>query len=605
MSLSLSLGCSLQQNLQLTQKLVISMPQIQWSLLQAYCNGHIGPPPFVPPTFEEEVFTPRLKLEPRTIEGFEALDHVERMKRVDQANAVFHFAYTRGYDSYDGKDKHYFKIPLLRDFSITRGPEGLDGIKIRITRAEYERAQAILEAVGEMERIARAVPYFGLYRSVTKHLKKKYGVGLKDVVLVSVDRGGRLPCIILQHALGLPNMETLKVDQGSRQLDEDKLRAFERLGTLRGRHVLFVDSTVDSGRQIRALERHFEDPAWQDRLGFRSWSVVGSNEDGQSLDHHHNVNWGVDPDSTFEDNPELMGIDYGSSHTKVVEKPTPASKAIRRCLLSVPAGLIYTASDIDDQIESQRREWNKRQKARRAKHRHEVSTAKAEHQKELKAYKKEQARAKLYDKVERECNRITGTQTWSRLSDRTPTVSFAGLPSQIPNGTKHQHRNILVVGHGRQCDLPESAVALVTDSLGPYHSFFAGTPKGNPGKVLETALSRLAQPEVRLYQPGYQEGRVNDSFGGVPVHFAGPNKEEMREKMVRDSHFMLVLGGGRGTLREILLALHLGKPIYLVRGWGPIPAYLERGVRYTKLSHLHFCDDLAEAVQAIMATTQM
>ena len=97
----------------------------------------------------------------------------------------------------------------------------------------------------------------GLYKTVITYLEKNYNVGLGAVVLVSIDRGGRIPCLVLQHALGLPSMESLKVDQGSGRLDEDKLREFEHKGVLRGKHVLFVDSTVDSGRQIRVLERYF------------------------------------------------------------------------------------------------------------------------------------------------------------------------------------------------------------------------------------------------------------------------------------------------------------------------------------------------------------
>lgn len=601
----MQMGMSLRLNQQLTQRLVIAMPQIQWSLVQAYRSGQVGPPPFVPPTFDEEIFEPRLKLERQTIADFETFDHVRRMQLVDEANAMFRFAYTRGRDRND-EEKGYFKIPLRRDRNIMEDPERVNKIKVRISRAEYEQATALLRAVGEMERIARAIPYFGLYKFVTAHLEKDHNVGLDAVVLVSIDRGGRIPCLVLQHALGLTSMDSLKVDQGGGQLDEDKLRTFERKGVLRDKHVLFVDSTVDSGRQIRVLERYFENDSWKSKLGHRSWSIVGSNEYAQNLSHHRNINWGVDPDSTFEDDPDLMGVDYASgSHAKVVERPSEASKAIRECLFAVPAGVVYNAGDINEQIASQRQEWQKRQKTRRTKHKADVVTAKAEHQKEVETYQKERAEQKLYNEVEREWSRITATKQWQNAVAQAQTVSFESLPETIPNGTPHNLHNILVIGNGRQVDAPQKVVELIVDTLGPYHSFFAGTPSGNPGAILKTVLQRVTKPGVRLYQPGYQQGRADDSFGGVPVVFAGQEKEEMREQMVKDSHIALALGGAEGTLREVLLALKFGKTTVLVKGWGPIPSYLLASKKYTKLPHFKACNDIVEAMQTILDATKV
>lgn len=603
MGMGMSMGLRLSQKLM--HKILVMMPSIQWSLVNAYKNGQAGPPPFVPPTFEEEIFEPRLKLERRAIVDFDTFDHVRQMQLVDEANEIFRFAYTRGRDDND-KEKGYFKIPLRRDRNIMEREDGIDEIKRRISRAEYVLATAMLSAVGEMERIARAVPYHGLYKSVTNHLQKQFGVGLDKVVLVSIDRGGRIPCLLLQTALGLPSMETLKVDQGGGRLDEDMLRHFEEQGTLRNKHVLFVDSTVDSGRQIRVLERYFDDASWKTKLAHMSWSIVGSNEDAENLSHHHNVNWGVDPDTTFEDNPELMGVDYArGDYTKVVEVPSEASGAIRKCLLSVPAGVIYDADDIAEQINSQFQQWHKHQAERKAKHKVSVATARTEHDQEVETYRKEKAEQKVRDEVEREWSHITNTKRWKDAVAQASTISFEHLPTSIPNGVAHNLHNILVIGNGKQVDLSTEASELIADTLGPYHSFFAGTPDGNPGTVLKTVLKRIAKPEVRLYQPGYREGKTDDSFGGVPVVFRGQEKTEMREQMVQDSHIALVLGGAEGTLRETLLALKLGKPSVMVNGWGPIPTYLLRSKKYTKLPHLKVCNDIAEAMQTIMDMTKM
>jgi len=579
------------------QHLVMAMPTTQWSLVLAHRNGHIGPPPFVPPTFEEETFEPRLKLERRMIAGFETLDHVSQMRQVDKANKVFRFAYTRGRDG-NGKEKGYFKIPLLRDLIIMNDPNKIDGIKVSISRAEYERSTALLNAVGEMERIARAIPYFGLYKSVTAHLKKDFNVELDDVVLVSVDRGGRIPCLVLQHALGLSSMQSLKVDQGGSQLDRDMMYYFGRRGIFQNKHVLFVDSTVDSGRQLCVLERYFDDEAWKSRLGHRSWSLVGSNEYADDFHHHHNVNWGVDPDHTFEDNPDLMGVDYvPGSRTKVVECPSEAFKAIRACLLSVPAGVIYDAADIDAQIKSQREKWQQHQSLRRAKHEADVAIAETKYDEEVETFKRESAEQTLCDEAACEWSRIVGTKKWLRAVTQERAVLLEPLTQAILDDAPHTSHNILVVGNGKRAYVSQEQSDIIAETLGQHHALFAGTPKGNPGAVLAAAFKHAAKPEVRLYQPIC----TGDSwFGELPVVYKGQDKNEMREQMVKDSDIVLALGGTEGALREVLLALKFGKPTVLVKGWGPIPDYLLGSKRYNKLVHLHICSNLAEALRTIL-----
>jgi hypoxanthine phosphoribosyltransferase len=600
MGMSMSMGHYLRQEQRLEQKIVVSMTNIDWSLVNAYRKGSFGPPPYVEPTFGEEVFTPHLKLEHRRIENFETLGHETRMRLVDEANAMFRFDYVRGRDEYDsGKEKYYFKIPLLRDFNLSRD---IDKIKIRIARAEYERTTALLKAVGEMERIARAIPYYGLYQSVTAHLRKQHNVGLDEAVLVAIDRGGRIPCLVLMHALGHTTMQTLKVDQGGGRLDEDRLKEFVAQRTLQDKHALLVDSTVDSGRQIGVLEQYFEQPSWRSRLQHRSWSVVGSNDWGKSLEHHHNVNWGVDPDRTFEDDPALMGIDYAQgSHTKVVECPSEASEAIRKCLLAVPAGYIYAPLNIEEQVKQQYTQWRERQKQRRKKHRATVSTGRAEHRKEATDYRKQQAEQKAHDDFERLLARITAAKRWQTLKTRHKGLPTETLPAVAANGTAHALHNVLVVGSGK-LDLPAASAQFVADKLGPHCSFFAGTPDGNPGAVLKATLqsSRVPQPEVRLYQPQHMQQRGDATFGGVPVVFVGPDKEDMRRQMITDAHVVLALGGAEGTLREVLLSIRLGKPTILIEGYGPVAAYVLGTPRWRRQGNVKRCTGLVEAVQTIL-----
>ncbi len=604
MSMGMSMGMSMSmRQTQSMQCIQVSMPSVQWSLLQAYQTYGAAPPSYIEPTFEEGEFRPGLKLELQRIADFESLGHVERMKRVDAANKLFRFAYTRGKDYDSGQDKYYYKIPLLRDLNVMNDPNGIDRIKIKISRAEYERACAILRAVGELERIARAIPYHELYQSVVKHLRCDFKTCIDNIVLVSVDRGGRIPCIILQRALNLESMYSLKVDQGGRGLDEDRLCKFATNGTLAGKHVLFVDSTVDSGRQVRALTPYFESGDWKRKLAHESWSVIGSNEYGQNLDHHQNINWGVDPDQTFEDDPKLMGIDYApGDHTKVVECPSETSQAIRKCLLAVPDGYVYSAADLGEQLDAQLKKWRQRQKERRAEHRKQVKEKKAAHQQEVTEYCRKKDAVDEAEQVERELERITSSERWKQLKATHQTLPVEVLPEAIQNGHQaHDLHNVLIVGSGRQ-DLPEATARFVADNLGAHCSLFAGTDDGNPGAVLKAVLNseKVLQPKVRLYQPEYVRHQSTGTFGNAPVVFVGLEKKDMRRQMISDSHVVLALGGAEGTLREVLMSLHMGKPTVIVEGYGPVAAYVLSNKRLRKQENLKACYGVAQAVQTIL-----
>jgi len=587
---------SLGQKQAQAQRLQISMPYTQWSLVRAFRNSYAGPQP--PPMPDENLFEATLDLKQELIPGFENFDHEEKMRLIDKANKVFRFVYTRGLD-WHGQEKYYFKIPLLRDINIARN--GIDKIKIRITRAEYEQAVAIIRTVGELERIARAVPYHGLYETVVTHLKKDHDVDLNQTVLVSVDRGGRIPCLILQHALGLTSMETLKVDQGHGQLDVRRLTDFAANNTFRDKHVLFVDSTVDSGRQIKVLANFFDDPWWQEKLGHRSWSLVGSNEYGNNLAHHHNINWGVDPDSTFEDNPELMGIDYApNSLNRVVECPSITSEAIKKCLLAVPAGLIYNTADVAEQVERQYREWKKARAERKAQARRERRQA----DKERKEHWTEQSLI------------ITAIRQWSErysmndqedLLKKRLNLPPAALPTIITDEKSPNSSNILIIGTGGGwVDIPEEVADFLISGLSHFGSLSLGTVQGNPGRILERLIQTNAKIKVRLYrsigQQSWKDYFHNDTDRSII--FAGETKTETREQMIKDAKIVLVLGGSRGTMEETLLALKLQKPTVLIKDWGAIPGYLLKIKRYRTLPHLKVCENIVEALQTVLEITK-
>lgn len=558
------IGLSCIQSLALTQECIcISRPNENWSLLNAFDHADNDRCPEIP-----------IKIRKVKLDTFGAVSYEELMKRIDEYNHVFRYDYVKGPKKGPGKGYYYFKIPLLRDRNVD-----VNDIKMFISQDNYERAKAILDNVGAMDRIARAIPYYKLLTVIRKHLWKKYRVSLSDVVLVGIDRGGRLPAIILSRALDVSDIHFLKLDQGCGELDEKRLNGFRTQGLFRDKHVLFVDSTVDSGRQIDVLRRYFDDSEWQRGLGFLSWSVVGSNENGECLDKHLNIDWGVNPDETFEDDPRLMGVDYApGSQTSVIEVPSEASEKIREALLSVPDGLVYEFPDVDKRV--------------------------TEHLQRKKEVEKKEL---LYSTVSTALRRITDTRAWQKAALQSPTVSFDSLPMSLPNGDSHAKKNILIIGSGKNADMSDNASSLISKTLGSYHSILVGTLKGNPGKVLRSAIDQSERPEIHLYQPSYREDEVGKTIGGTPVTFVGPKKQHMRVKMVEDADIVLVLGGGEGTLRETLLALRLQKPVVLIRGWGAVPAYLltSKSPRYSQSPHIIACDGVVEAVQSIMNMTRV
>jgi hypoxanthine phosphoribosyltransferase len=540
---------------------ITTLPPQNWSLVNAFeqdaANGFNFP----------------LNAKRGKLEGLESLDHEEQMRRIDEENSLFRFAYVRGTNSETGNESGYFKVPLLRNRNVE-----INDIKKRITKAEYERATAVLACVGSMERIAHAIPYHGLLVTVRDHLRATYNVGLEETVVVAVDRGGRLPAIILAKALNHSQVLTLKVDQGGGRLDEDRLDEFEANGSLQGKHVLFVDSTVDSGRQIDVLRTYFDNPPNKTTLGFKSWSIVGSNEDGECLYNHLDINWGVDPDQTFEDNPLLMGIDYApGNYSKVVEKPSETSEKIRQVILDVPAGFAYDLANIDEQLVEYKKKL-------------------AEHEKEVAAVEK---RNTLLETANHEIDRALRSDVWVKAARATNTHAIGDLALLKDEQTTTLTPTLLIVGNGKTVELTDEVAEAIVVRLGKKYRFTAGTPSGNPGIVLKRAAERYPQG-IALYQPDFMKGETDDSFCGTPVVFVEGGKGEMRKRMINDATAVLALGGNEGTLHEVILALHLDKPVFMVKGWGPIPATLANGYKYRRrMPHMRITKSLVEAVQLI------
>jgi hypoxanthine phosphoribosyltransferase len=583
---TLGLGFSLCLDQRLEMRMAFSLPSIQWSLVRAFRDGAFDPP--MPPTERSKIFEPFLRLERRQLQNFMQYDHTTRMQRVEDANTVFRFAYSVGRKGERGK-KRYFKIPLQRDWN-----QDTESLAIAISLEEYMRCSAMLRSVSEAERIVRAIPYATLLTTTLSHIAP-FDADRRDTVVVAVDRGGRIPGYILALALGIPEGPSLKVDQGSDGLDQERLAQFARERTFAGKHILFVDSTVDSGRQHQALSRVFDTQDARDRLNYRSWSLIGSNEYGEEVAPNHcNVNWGVDPDETFEDDPELMGVDYapGSDRTKTVECPTDISRAIRALIATVPQGLVWEPiKPIDAQIASQRSLWNESAPPKR------------------KQKRKRSQRASIDIDVMTRVQRITRTRKWHQMHDVLPKHVATNPPLHRvriyePPGARHsasvKKMRVLLIGHSRQTISHADTESLVRH-LAPHVILATGTTDGNPGAVLHEALRHPDVDRLSLECYHTKDDQKDKPSLSIITHIAaGQTVADKRWNMIKEADAILALGGSAGTLNEALIAILTDKPLFLIKGFGAIAATIHAQRSLRDRSNLHTYASIPEATDAIL-----
>src|SRR3990167_5118617 len=110
----MSMSLSFRMGMQMSMKMKLTLPSINWSLLDAY---------------KEEGDEPlRFRKTRLDVSGLPLED---RLAAVDRANEIFRFAYTQA-ENDAGKPGRYYKVPLLRNFNID-----IEDINIPISKPEY------------------------------------------------------------------------------------------------------------------------------------------------------------------------------------------------------------------------------------------------------------------------------------------------------------------------------------------------------------------------------------------------------------------------------------------------------------------------------------
>lgn len=542
---AMGFGMQLTMGYRLEIKIALPMPPTHWNPVDVFKEGGADP-----------VYLQRVQL---PVEG---LPIEERLSVIDTANEVFRFLY-KIEETDEGE--RFYKIPLLRDRNIK-----IEDIRIRISRAEYERARIIFEGAGGLQRIVRAVPY-GLIRKTILQYLDSQGIRFEDILLVGIDRGGRIPALLTREALGVNRVLFLKVDQGGGgvggRLDETRLARFGGHHSFRGKYLVFIDSTVDSGRQIQILKRYFDDPVRQTQWGHKGWIVVGSNEDGKTLSHHLNINWGVDPDITFEDNVELLGMDYEADMSNVRAEPSETSTTIRRTFreVSLGVGLDISPGAIKN-ITTARRAMSTAEKA--------VET------------------------------RLWQTEHGLEAETGKPDLKVPDVDIGSPVEPVRPSKRLAVIGSGRDTsDLTDQEAKFIALSCSPTFIFNFGTEEGLPGMVLNTLADEVPSSQFRVFRPKEEDKEdegERETVRGRPVFYTGTTDDDKRFNLIMNSDAVLVLAGGEGTLMEALIALKAGKPVVIVRDYGVVARYLQKNPTLKRLPNLHITASLPEAVAKLL-----
>jgi hypothetical protein len=285
------------------QKVTISLPSLDFCNLQAAME-------------EDREGKPAGKQ--CRIEKFDDFDHLKRIEMIDSHNHPFRFYYVPA--TKDGKEL-YFRVPIVGGQNVNSAL-----LAQRISRDFYDRNALLVDNVARVDRILRAIPF----RQITVNLRrfliaafiaeeeaklgklktKERNEALANAprvpfyektAIIGLDRGNRLPTIILNHLLN-PSTKPLFVSANGR-VDEQALETLAKKGAFTGKHILLSDSeTVDPAKMevFRCIFGPNGDPNWLRTLGHTGWSIAGPSENSHKVAGNHlQIDWGIDPRVAF------------------------------------------------------------------------------------------------------------------------------------------------------------------------------------------------------------------------------------------------------------------------------------------------------------------
>lgn len=307
------------------QRVTISLPPLEFCDLSAALQ-------------EDRKSKPVIKH--RQISGFDHLDHLTKIQMIDAHNQPFRFYYVPA--SRDGKEL-YFRVPIIGNPKVNPVLSAQ-----RISREVYDRNAILVDNVGRLDRIIRAIPFQQLTVSLRRFLIATFIAeeeaklsGLKTrqrseaiasmpkipfyekTVVIGLDRGNRLPPIILSHLLN-PETKPLFVSANG-CVDERILETMAKKGAFAGKHLLLVDAETIGEEKLESLSGILgpnSDPQWLRTLGHTGWSIASPSDNGHKIASNHlAIDWGINSQIAFGSPlPEVKNLDSRHQIAATVKK---------------------------------------------------------------------------------------------------------------------------------------------------------------------------------------------------------------------------------------------------------------------------------------------
>ena len=190
--------------------------------------------------------------------------------------------------------------------------------------------------------------------------------------------------------------------------------------------------------------------------------------------------------------------------------------------------------------------------------------------------------------------KFTETAAWTELNRNTPSrdgIIFPSFPNTPSSYVDERAASVAILGPVLETSLTDPEADYLSLALGKSFDLHAGSPIGNPGKVLDSAF-RLSPDGARIIHEiadvrNFREDRYTPNYY--------PCQEDAIDGLIADTSGALVLGGGEITLAETIMALQMQKPVVIVRGFGPLPRFIENDDNFARYQSLFFVNTVCHA----------